>query len=761
MTVPAYGRIEQLASVVQLHLGLLCSLGVGSAGDREECDHAHHAVAAINDKNDQLWDDLLESSLVRIHEVVVRCGGASADKGDEVIAGVKGLHKWANESGTTLSGIIGPQCSGELGTVSNAEFRADMGGDRTTFLSPSSTGSHIADGAAYPNVIRLSTAETGVADALVSVMTFYGWAKVGLLYEHDDPWAKSSAADFVKAHEAWGGTILNKASSDCVDVPPEDGTAPSDCVKQSAGFSLHDFDEADKLASVFNKPENRDAFVSDLLTRLENVDARVIVLCVHPRVLRALLAMAYDQGRLLSNDLKGDYAWVATWVTEDALRNPDTTLNPSAVRGALGLLGVKEATDVTLPSYKEYTPSWAKVGTVGDDWAGSKQDIRFEQCGTNLTTIPGVREPPYCDADADAATLNTYSAQTVDAVVVWARAMNTIYRSDACAGGNSTAAKCSEALHDEVMRLYGSGGAYAGKSGSLDNGAGVSGPITLGPDGDRRGRFQVVNLQETGGDFVFRRQRRLAVTLGGRVEFVPIGTYDLATSILSMNAPLIKTTFPFVHGTRNGTDNEGAVFHGGTSVVPLDELPSPLPPPPPSPPPPCGDGGVDEALVWSYNISACAAESLEGSQASGSRKITFRWEDKEGDRPEERGCELPDVKSVACDHVPRLTSSGITPAITAVGYGVSILLLVAVALWHTGSWVDMLRKRGFWEDVVVTVGALALCAAPLALAGSGAGRCVAEPLFMVLPRRRSSSSSSRVPRRRSSKPPRRSSSPEA
>ena len=80
---------------------------------------------------------------------------------------------------------------------------------------------------------------------------------------------------------------------------------------------------------------------------------------------------------------------------------------------------------------------------------------------------------------------------------------------------------------------------------------------------------------------------------------------------------------------------------------------------------------------------------------------------------------LPDVKSVACDHVPRLTSSAITPAITAVGYGVSVLLLVAFALWHTGSWVDMLRKRGFWEDVVVTVGALALCAAPLALAGGG------------------------------------------
>ena len=83
--------------------------------------------------------------------------------------------------------------------------------------------------------------------------------------------------------------------------------------------------------------------------------------------------MAYDQGRLLSNVLKGDYAWMASWVTEDALRNPDNTLNPSAVRGGLGLLGVQEATDVTLTGYKSYTLSWAAVSTVGDEWAASRE----------------------------------------------------------------------------------------------------------------------------------------------------------------------------------------------------------------------------------------------------------------------------------------------------------------------------------------------------------------------------------------------------
>ena len=80
--------------------------------------------------------------------------------------------------------------------------------------------------------------------------------------------------------------MLEELWHDRVDVPAEDGTAPSDCVRQSAGFSLIDFDKADV------DEQNRTKFASDLLTRLENVDARVIVLCVHPRVLRALLATA-------------------------------------------------------------------------------------------------------------------------------------------------------------------------------------------------------------------------------------------------------------------------------------------------------------------------------------------------------------------------------------------------------------------------------------------------------------------------------------
>ena len=36
--------------------------------DREACDHAHHAVALLNDKTDGLYDELLPNAVIILEE---------------------------------------------------------------------------------------------------------------------------------------------------------------------------------------------------------------------------------------------------------------------------------------------------------------------------------------------------------------------------------------------------------------------------------------------------------------------------------------------------------------------------------------------------------------------------------------------------------------------------------------------------------------------------------------------------------------------
>ena len=54
------GRIKQMDDKVVLQLGVLCSVDRAAAGlKREECDHVHAVVDAINDKTDGFYDNVL------------------------------------------------------------------------------------------------------------------------------------------------------------------------------------------------------------------------------------------------------------------------------------------------------------------------------------------------------------------------------------------------------------------------------------------------------------------------------------------------------------------------------------------------------------------------------------------------------------------------------------------------------------------------------------------------------------------------------
>ena len=101
---------------------------------------------------------------------------------------------------------------------------------------------------------------------------------------------------------------------------------------------------------------------------------------------------------------------------------------------------------------------------------------------------------------------------------------------------------------------------------------GLAGPVTLGADGDRLGRFEVVNFQvcSGGADSRCGQRRRLssAISLSQTVAaFVKVGAYETLTRNLTVSW-------------------EDLVFSQGTVDVPVTSRPPSQPPSqPPGPPP--------------------------------------------------------------------------------------------------------------------------------------------------------------------------------
>jgi hypothetical protein len=145
----------------------------------------------------------------------------------------------------------------------------------------------------------------------------------------------------------------------------------------------------------------------------------------------------------------------------------------------------------------------------------------------------------YCDSDGCPASWTEFSPPTVDAVLLYAHAMDALYRTAPLSMGDP------DALFAAMLQLP----VFEG----------VTGPVQLGDDGDNKlARLELVNLQElTGPDTCERRRRRLASSISlpeSRVAFVGVGEYDSFTRHLEVSSAHVHaystTTDPhFIHGT--------------------------------------------------------------------------------------------------------------------------------------------------------------------------------------------------------------------
>ena len=486
-------RITQLPSIVIVELGLLCAVavaplnGTSSAQQaqqrvrREECDHVHHAVALLNDKSDGFMDDVLTEAHLVLSESPVGCdeGGAPA-----------GLTQ-LRASGARMAAVIGPACDHDVAAVASSAVRvtrlnetADESGDEL-FISPSSTASALGDEAAFPLLARLASPQARVVKGAHRLAQQLNWQSVAVLHD-DSPWGEDAAATFVRMLTETGGTLLNAGAT------------------RVAISELH----AGRVHAA------------DLLVALQRAEARIVFVALsQARHARALFAASYETGRLHG---KG-HAWLTARLTADALRNDDGTTNASALRGAEGLLGLKEQADTEGGLYQQYLATWQAVASS-------------EACIT-AHRHPGAR----CDADGDVAgELAGSSALHIDAVLTHARAIDVgaLYR---------TAPRDAAALYERMRMLQPS--------------AGVSGEVQLDPDsGDRLGQLDILNIQlqrtdrRLGAPDAFDQagHRGLALVDSGvlyRAAFVKVGTFTGGVATLDSGVP---------------------VFSGGATEVPQD-----------------------------------------------------------------------------------------------------------------------------------------------------------------------------------------------
>ena len=139
----------------------------------------------------------------------------------------------------------------------------------------------------------------------------------------------------------------------------------------------------------------------ELLSRLSSASPQVIVLVTQLRVQRALFAWAYDHGILFGPG----FGWATYWADESSLHNDDGSVNASAVNGAQGVLGLRPG---SLSGADEV------VKPMVDLWRGASS-----------SNCQGLA---YCDEDGDPATWPSYAVTAVDAVLMYAHAMDALLR---------------------------------------------------------------------------------------------------------------------------------------------------------------------------------------------------------------------------------------------------------------------------------------------------------------------------------------------
>ena len=397
-------RIIQTASMVRLELGALClKSGDSQETVAEDCDHIRRVVAAINDKTDGFFDELLATAVIVLE--------VNSTAGCIDLAGTKAALSSLSDALPLMDAVIGPSCSDDAAAVTNAAYRASKNVSHT-FLSGMST----APGLSGTNkLVRLVPSERLQAKAVRGLLSSYGWQQIAILHD-DSVWATDSVSVFVDEFEQDARCeILNKATM---------------------SFSLTSF-----RAGEVN--------VTEMLAHLDALHVKIVYVFAQPSVQRQMFATAH-RTQLLVGD---GFAWLSAWLDRGVTHREDSTPDEDAVRGAEGLLGVVPYIDLTTDTYDAYA----------DLWRASEPTM--EGCVDGDPTT-------YCDTDGDTRTMSSWGLFQADAVLLYAKAMDTIYRlSPYNPDAMFTALKATEPYDA------------------------ISGPLEIGTDGDRVGSLELHNLQ--------------------------------------------------------------------------------------------------------------------------------------------------------------------------------------------------------------------------------------------------------------------------
>lgn len=362
-----------------------------------------------------------------------------------------------------FTAVIGPDCSNDVAELAGLAWRNSTG-NRAVLISPQSTAPDLGDEVLYPNLARAISTDGHVALALVKLCDTLGWDRVALLHD-DTVWGSGGAAAF---QESWFAAHGEELRGGVVSF---------------------------KLAAFYDGSVH----ARDLLSRLDAASARVIVVVTQPDVQRAIYAYAYDHKILYGPG----FAFFSFWATVDAFSNDDGSTNTSAVQGAEGLLGL-------LPT----------VSAGGSTVAERMIELWRGASSTNCEGLA------YCDADGDAASWTDYSAVSVDAVLLYAQAMDRLLLNEPQRMDDP------DALYETMLQLP-----------VFD---GLAGPVHLGPDGDRLGRFQLINLHicQDGDDGRCGRRRQLSSSISLSqtfAAFVEVGDYDTLTRNMTVRASRVPT----------------------------------------------------------------------------------------------------------------------------------------------------------------------------------------------------------------------------
>ena len=484
------GMIDGDVDIVQI--ALICD-NRGTAA-REECDAGRAAIAAINDKNDGFFDDLLP--LTRLAATVVFHDGGACGEPDYSTRAA-----WVSDVlAVDPVASIGPGGSTCLKSVTSNDNRAIVASyglrSNAVFMSESSTATSIADRSLYPNVVRLSSSENIVNEALSAVTKHYNWNRVAVVYDAADAWAADAARVFSESFKAQGGSVLGNK---CVSAG--NCEIPADVYADEGGADLVGvrFDDATLTADL------ADAILDELVA----VGAKIIYIAAYPADQRII----YERIKQTEKCYGAGYAILSGWLSEDIFFGSDGAVSPDAVDGARGLILAKEAVDTS----SEVSLNFIAHRTPGLD---------VSVCTGSLIA------KKYCDLDGEGQTVGGYGPQVVDTVYTLAKALDSL----------------SEADRQDPDKIYAAVGA-------LPEFQGFSGAISFSAVNERRGSMEISNLQ-----FVKKveTRRRLGVPLSSTAaEFVAVGRTIDGAFVLKDGAQVIfpgdTTTPPLDHDPTSGS----------------------------------------------------------------------------------------------------------------------------------------------------------------------------------------------------------------